>query len=59
MQGKEEIPVVCAGEGMAEDSKISNRPGVIWLKDLVQHCSTEYKHLLTLQEEEEEEVVGT
>lgn len=32
---------------MEEDSKIPNRPGVIWLKDLVQHCSTEYKQLLT------------
>lgn len=58
MQRKEEILVVCAGEGIEEDSKISNMPGVIWLKDLVQHCSAEYKHLLTPQEEEEQ-VVGT
>lgn len=52
VQRKEEITVGCAGEGMEEDSKISNRPGVIWFKDLVQHCSIEYKHLLTPQEEE-------
>lgn len=47
MQRKGEITVGCAGGRMEEDSKIPNRPGVIWLKDLVLHCSTEHKHLLT------------
>lgn len=47
MQREQEIIVVHAGEGME------------WplMKDLVQHCSTEYEHLLT--QEEGEEAVGT
>lgn len=43
MQRKDEI-TVCAGEGMEEDSKILNRRGVIWLKDLVQHCMQASPH---------------